>query len=196
MPSDRGSGRVVDPDTSFVGRSKYRAEVLAHLVVEGPATPTAIAEAHEYRLSSVSQALGQLRQRDLVELRVPEETTKGHIYGATDDGRRALATLVRGPVAHGGVGVGVDDAPRPDDFPKADRRRVWAGQYADRDIDGDSLLADSEEVTGRVHEIERLLYEAEAAALTESAAANARRARALVVDVLVGDGVVGEGGAE
>ena len=69
----------------YVISSDHRVVVLGRLA-EGPATPTRIAEDVELSVSHVSRALGSLRQKELVELLVPEERRKGRVYGITSDG--------------------------------------------------------------------------------------------------------------
>ena len=71
---------------TFVLRSDCRADVLTHLATEGPATPTQIAEDTEYRQPHVSRALTQLRDRDLIDLLVPEEQHRGRRYGLSETG--------------------------------------------------------------------------------------------------------------
>ena len=83
------SGELV----AAVAASPYRRTVLEHLVDDGPDAPGKIAEATGVEIAHVSRALGQLQDVDGVELLVPEETRKGRVYGPTDAGERALATL-------------------------------------------------------------------------------------------------------
>jgi DNA-binding transcriptional ArsR family regulator len=71
----------------FVISSQYRVAVVRHLA-EGPATPSRIAAEEGYRVAHVSKALSALRDRSVVELLVPEERTKGRIYGLTPKGER------------------------------------------------------------------------------------------------------------
>jgi DNA-binding transcriptional ArsR family regulator len=79
-------------DASFVISSPYREDVLTRLA-DGPATPSQIATDKNMDISHVSRALGDLRERALVELLVPEERQKGRIYGLTDRGSD-IATLI------------------------------------------------------------------------------------------------------
>lgn len=69
----------------FVISSRYRVLVLRRLA-EGPASPSTIATDADVAISHVSRALGELRDRSLVELLVPEDRRKGRIYGLTDQG--------------------------------------------------------------------------------------------------------------
>ena len=73
-------------DIGFVISSRYRVIVLGRLV-EGPATPSRIAEDSEFAIAHVSRTLGKLRERALVELLVPEDRKKGRVYGITERGR-------------------------------------------------------------------------------------------------------------
>lgn len=72
-------------EIGYVISSQYRVAVLRRLA-DGPATPSQIAEDTELSISHISRALHGLRDRDLVELLVPEERKKGRIYGLTDAG--------------------------------------------------------------------------------------------------------------
>jgi len=81
----------VSPDWDVVGyviSSDHRTLVLGRLA-EGPATPTQIATDVELSVTHVSRALKSLRERDLVELLVPEERRKGRVYGITEQGQEA-----------------------------------------------------------------------------------------------------------
>lgn len=79
-------------DVSYIQRSKYRRDVVRTLAA-GSATPSDIAHAHAYAQPHVSRALNELRDRDLVELLVPEDQARGRYYGLTDDGRAAWENL-------------------------------------------------------------------------------------------------------
>ncbi len=79
------------PDWDVVGyviSSDHRTLVLGRLA-EGPATPTQIATDVDLAATHVSRALNSLRERDLVELLVPEERRKGRVYGITEKGSEA-----------------------------------------------------------------------------------------------------------
>lgn len=81
----------MSPDWDVVGyviSSDHRTLVLGRLA-EGPATPTQIATDVELSVTHVSRALKSLRERDLVELLVPEERRKGRVYGITEQGQEA-----------------------------------------------------------------------------------------------------------
>lgn len=79
-------------EIGFVISSKYRVAVLERLV-DSPATPSRIAEDADVSIASVSHALGQLRERELVELLVDEERRKGRVYGITDRGEELWAEV-------------------------------------------------------------------------------------------------------
>jgi DNA-binding MarR family transcriptional regulator len=79
-------------DASFIISSSYREDVLTRLT-DSPATPSQIAADRNMDISHASRALGELRERGLVELLVPEERQKGRIYGPTGRGSD-IATLV------------------------------------------------------------------------------------------------------
>lgn len=73
-------------EIGFVISSGYRTAVLRRLA-EGPATPSQIAKDSDRSISHISRALHSLRERELVDLLVPEERKKGRIYGLTEQGR-------------------------------------------------------------------------------------------------------------
>jgi len=70
----------------YVISSEHRTAVLGRLA-EGPSTPTQIADSVDISVTHVSRALRALRQRELVDLLVPEERRKGRIYGITSNGK-------------------------------------------------------------------------------------------------------------
>lgn len=71
----------------FVDSSTYRKEVLS-LLVESRLTPKELSEETPIELSHISRTLKQLKEKDLVELLVPEEQQKGRIHGATEEGKQ------------------------------------------------------------------------------------------------------------
>jgi len=79
-------------DVSYIVASDYRLAVVESLN-EGMATPSTICEFHggreEIALAHVSRALGQLKDKGMVDLLVPEDTQKGRIYGLTEQGQEA-----------------------------------------------------------------------------------------------------------
>lgn len=77
---------------SHVISSQYRCAILRHLS-ESPGTPTGIANGAGYDLSHVSRALAELRDRDLIELLVDEDTKVGRLYGPTEMGERIWSTI-------------------------------------------------------------------------------------------------------
>lgn len=84
----------------FIVRSRYRQTVVDRLD-ESPAQPSTIADESGVDIAQVSRALGELRDRNLVELLVSEETRKGRVYGLTDRGADTW---------HQAVDAGVTDA--------------------------------------------------------------------------------------
>jgi DNA-binding transcriptional ArsR family regulator len=86
----------------YVDASTYRTDVL-HSLAEGPATPKRLAETVGAEITHVSRALQELRDRDLVELLVPEARRKGRVYGATDKGERVATHLKDWKSTDGGV---------------------------------------------------------------------------------------------
>jgi DNA-binding transcriptional ArsR family regulator len=86
-------------DASFVISSPYREATLTRLA-DSPATPSQIAGDSSMDISHVSRALGDLRERALVELLVPEERKKGRIYGLTDRGSDISALIEEQGIGH------------------------------------------------------------------------------------------------
>lgn len=78
-------------DVSFIVASNYRLETL-RVLNESAATPSHIDDQTGIEFSHISRSLGELRERGLVTLLVPEHTKKGRIYDITDAGRRVLQT--------------------------------------------------------------------------------------------------------
>jgi DNA-binding MarR family transcriptional regulator len=76
----------------YVISSQYRVAVLGRLA-ESPATPSRIADDTDIAVTHVSRALGGFRERDLVELLVPEERKKGRVYGITDQGQEIWSLI-------------------------------------------------------------------------------------------------------
>lgn len=78
----------MSPDWDVIGyviSSSHRTVVLGRLD-DGPATPTQIAKDVDLPITHVSRALQSLRDRDLVELLVPEARRKGRVYAITSKG--------------------------------------------------------------------------------------------------------------
>ena len=73
----------------FLTTSYYRRHVAEELR-NGPATPSTLAEELDVDIAHVSRALTQMRERDVVELLVPEERKKGRFYGITGEGEQLL----------------------------------------------------------------------------------------------------------
>ncbi|MFB6130537.1 MAG: winged helix-turn-helix domain-containing protein [Salinigranum sp.] len=89
------SGRESDVEwdqVSFVISSRYRIEVCRRLM-DGPATPSHIAEETDCAISHTSRALQELRERSLVELLVSEQRKKGRMYGITREAERVWQTI-------------------------------------------------------------------------------------------------------
>jgi len=78
----------------YVLASDYRQLVLDHLTTQ-PDTPSGIATASGHDISHISRAIAELRERDIVELLVPEDRHKGRVYGVTERGKR-VAQRVEG----------------------------------------------------------------------------------------------------
>jgi DNA-binding MarR family transcriptional regulator len=79
-------------EIGFIISSEYRVTTLQRLA-EGPATPSQIADEADIGIAHVSRALKGLRDRDLVELLVPEDRKKGRVYGVTSEGADIWAEI-------------------------------------------------------------------------------------------------------
>lgn len=84
-------------DFGYVAASGYRLAVVDRLA-DGPATPSTIADASDYQITHVSRALRELRERDIVDLLVSEDTRKGRVHGLTERGHETSDLLEE----HGG----------------------------------------------------------------------------------------------
>jgi DNA-binding HxlR family transcriptional regulator len=91
MSNSADSGELWDAASLVVG-SKYRMSVLETLT-DHPATPSTIESRTDIDIAHVSRSLSTMREEQLVELTVPEETKKGRIYRPTDRGERTLALI-------------------------------------------------------------------------------------------------------
>lgn len=78
-------------DVGYVVASTYRQIVMKRLAAR-PAIPSKIAEDTDVKIAHVSRALQELREKDLVELLVPEDRKKGRIYGLTEKGEGVVET--------------------------------------------------------------------------------------------------------
>jgi DNA-binding transcriptional ArsR family regulator len=87
----------------YVASSRYRLAVCEYLSDHGPGLPSEIAAETDLAQPHVSRALSELRERDVVELLVPESQQKGRLYGLTEPGRVALDRL-----SHGRNAIDVD----------------------------------------------------------------------------------------
>jgi len=77
---------------SFVISSRYRVATLQRLA-NGPATPSQVASDADVRITHVSRALQELRERDLVDLLVSDDRKKGRVYGLNETGREVWETI-------------------------------------------------------------------------------------------------------
>lgn len=73
----------------YIASSRYRLAVCEYLAEHGSGLPSRIAAETELAQPHVSRALSELRERDIVELLVPESQQKGRLYGLTDLGELA-----------------------------------------------------------------------------------------------------------
>lgn len=80
----------VDSETvSYVISSSYRRQVLDSLM-DGPATPAQIAREQPAEIAHISREIGGLRDRDVIDLIVPEGTKKGRLYALTQTGETLM----------------------------------------------------------------------------------------------------------
>ena len=147
----------------FVASSRYRLAVCEYLAADGPGLPSGIATETSLAQPHVSRALSELRDRDIVELLVPESQQKGRLYDLTKSGRVALDRLKNGRDA---VDVEVVDR---DGFPHDDlldyiERSHKAATHAVAVYDGD---------VARIHFLGDRSSEAEASAIAQLYATSA-----------------------
>lgn len=77
---------------SFVISSRYRVATLQRLAT-GPATPSQVASDADVRITHVSRALQELRERGLVDLLVSDDRKKGRVYGLSETGTKVWETI-------------------------------------------------------------------------------------------------------
>lgn len=87
-----GTGHSEDVE-AYVLSSKYRSAVLEVLTERERATPTEIAEAADEPRPHISRALSELRDREIVELRVSDTRQVGRYYALTDEGSAVWSGL-------------------------------------------------------------------------------------------------------
>jgi DNA-binding transcriptional ArsR family regulator len=90
--SDPGDTEDVE---SYILSSKYRLRTLEHLAGTVRATPTEISGSVGAPQSHISRALSELREKGVVELRVPEGRTVGRYYGLTETGEAVWPEIKR-----------------------------------------------------------------------------------------------------
>ena len=78
----------VDEDASFIARSPNRTKVTRRLI-KGNAMPTQIRADTGQEYSRITEATNSLRDRDLAELVVDEDTKRGRLYAITERGEAA-----------------------------------------------------------------------------------------------------------
>ena len=82
---------MVDWDSyGWVKRSDQRQRIIRFL--DGPKTPTDIAEEIGVQLSQISYSLSQFREKQLVEV-LNEDATQGRLYKLTEEGREIKEEL-------------------------------------------------------------------------------------------------------
>ncbi|AHF98454.1 transcriptional regulator [Halostagnicola larsenii XH-48] len=79
----------VEDDASFVVRSPHRTTILQRLA-EGAAIPAQIREDTDLEYSRITEAANKLRDRDLIDLLVDEDTKRGRLYSITEQGEEVL----------------------------------------------------------------------------------------------------------
>lgn len=91
--TDSSSDRVDWDAVGYTLSSEYRVATLQHLA-DSPDTPKGISNATDNPVSNVSRAINELRDRDLIQLLVSEDTKKGRVYTTTEKGDGVWAELV------------------------------------------------------------------------------------------------------
>ena len=79
----------IEDDASYVVRSPHRTTVLQRLA-EGAAIPAQIRDDNGLEYSRISEAADKLRDRDLIDLLVDEDTKRGRLYAVTEQGEDVL----------------------------------------------------------------------------------------------------------
>lgn len=77
---------------SHVLSSKYRTMAVDALR-KGPAQPTTIADESGVRITHISRALSETRERGVVQALVDDATKKGRLYDLTDKGERVAEAV-------------------------------------------------------------------------------------------------------
>lgn len=83
----------VEEDAAFVVTSPHRTKVLRRLT-RGNAIPAQIREDTGQEYSRISEAANSLRERNLIELVVPDDTKRGRLYSITERGTEAWEYMV------------------------------------------------------------------------------------------------------
>lgn len=78
-----------EEDASYVVRSPNRTIVLRRLN-EGAAIPAQIREDTGLEYSRISEATNDLRDQELIDLLVDDDTKRGRLYAITDRGEHTL----------------------------------------------------------------------------------------------------------
>jgi len=84
-----------DPDfdlLSFVKRSTYRSQVVECLASQ-PMMPSEISDKTGSDIAHVSRALTDMREKEITQLLVNEDTKKGRIYNLTAEGEKVASYL-------------------------------------------------------------------------------------------------------
>lgn len=76
---------------SYVKSSKYRTAVVNNLT--HPEIPSVLSEDTDFDQPHISRALGELQDKDIVELLVDEDTKKGRLYRLTEKGGNVQAKM-------------------------------------------------------------------------------------------------------
>ena len=79
----------IEKDAAFVVRSSNRTKVIQRLG-EGAAIPSQIRSRTGQEYSRISEAVTPLRDRDIIDLLVDEDTKRGRLYQLTDHGKDVL----------------------------------------------------------------------------------------------------------
>lgn len=83
----------IEEDAAFVVTSPHRTKVLKRLT-KGNAIPAQIREETGQEYSRISEAANSLRDRNLIELVVPDDTKRGRLYSITDCGTEVWEYMV------------------------------------------------------------------------------------------------------
>lgn len=83
----------IEDDASFILRAPHRVKVMRRLM-KGTAMPTQIRDDTKLEYSRITESVNSLKEQDLVELIVNEDTKRGRLYTVTDRGEEVWEWMI------------------------------------------------------------------------------------------------------